>query len=262
MYMHLSGMNNILSPGYLTAYVLLGAVAVVITVIIGLRLAPGPRGPARSAISALLVAWFFAALGSTWLGFYQGALSRTPTIQYGLLIPILFGIALFRWWPGLKEAVESVPQQWIVGVQVYRVLGLIFLVLYAAGRMPGEFALPAGAGDVLVGLLAPIVASAYARKLRGSAGLLRAWNLLGMADLVLAITTGFLTSPSPLQVLALGRPNLLIAAFPVAMIPVFLVPLAVLLHLISLTKLRQASQTAVFSSKVNGGDARQSVAGL
>ena len=44
-----------------------------------------------------------------------------------------------------------------MSIQVYRALGLIFLVLYAEGRLPGAFALPAGCGDVLVGLLAPIV---------------------------------------------------------------------------------------------------------
>ena len=60
--MHLSGMNNILIPGYLTAYVLLGAVAVVGTVILGLRFAPGPRSRARWTVSALLVAWFFGGL--------------------------------------------------------------------------------------------------------------------------------------------------------------------------------------------------------
>jgi hypothetical protein len=52
-----------------------------------------------------------------------------------------------------------------------------------------------------------------------------------------AITTAFLTSPSPLQVLMFDRPSDLISAFPLVMIPVFLVPLAVLLHLASLTKL-------------------------
>jgi len=38
-----------------------------------------------------------------------------------------------------------------VGVQVYRALGLIFLVLYAGGYLPGLFAWPAGVGDILVG---------------------------------------------------------------------------------------------------------------
>jgi hypothetical protein len=67
----------------------------------------------------------------------------------------------------------------------------------------------------------------------------RAWNLLGIADLVVAMATGFLTSPSPVQLLALDRPNELISAFPLVMIPVFLVPLSLLLHLASLEKLGQ-----------------------
>jgi len=105
--------------------------------------------------------------------------------------------------------------------------------------LPGAFAWPAGVGDVIVGLLAPVVGIAYMGGVRGSTGLLRAWNLLGIADLVVAVTTGFLTSPSPLQLLALDRPNELISSFPLAMIPAFLVPLSLLLHLASLQKRRQ-----------------------
>ena len=53
----------------------------------------------------------------------------------------------------------------------------------------------------------------------------------------MAVTTGFLSSPSPIQLFAFDNPNTLITAFPLVMIPVFLVPLAVLLHLASLAKL-------------------------
>jgi small basic protein len=233
-------------PDYLTPYVLIGTVAIVAAALGGLRsalrLAKMPvrdRGHAFWSASALLAGWFLAALSLSWLGFYRGLPSRAPTIQYGVLIPIVAGVALFWRWSLLKRIVELIPQSWIVSVQVYRALGLIFLVLYAGGRMPGAFAWPAGAGDVMVGLLAPAVGIAYARGSRGSAGMVWAWNLLGITDLVVAIATGFLTSPSPLQMLAFDRPNELINAFPLVMIPVFLVPLSVLLHLASLQKLRR-----------------------
>ncbi|MDD5579017.1 MAG: hypothetical protein PHY16_07015 [Methylobacter sp.] len=49
-----------------------------------------------------------------------------------------------------------------MGIQVYRVVGGIFLILYATDRLPALFAWPAGFGDVLVGTLAPLVALAYA----------------------------------------------------------------------------------------------------
>ena len=64
-----------------------------------------------------------------------------------------------------------------------------------------------------------------------------AWNLLGIADLVMAVSLGFLSSPGILQILSLGEPNVMISAYPLVMIPVFAVPLSILLHVCSLTKL-------------------------
>lgn len=185
------------------------------------------------------MAWCVAALLLSWFEFFRGGPSRTPTIGYGILTPIVVGVVLYMRWGMLRRVVESVPQEWVVGVQLYRVLGLMFLVLYAAGRLPGAFAWPAGAGDILVGLLAPFVALAYSSKSSYAAGLVRAWNLFGLVDLIVAVTLGLLTSPSPLQMLSFEAPNELISAFPLVMIPVFLVPLSILLHLASLEKLRQ-----------------------
>jgi hypothetical protein len=229
---------NHLAPSYLLPEILTGTIAVVATALFGVYRALN-RSRAFWSISALLVTWFLAALVLSWSGFFQGTPSRIPTIPTGLLIPIAAGVVLFWRWPLLRRTVEAIPQSWIVSVQFYRVEGLIFLTLYAGGWLPGAFAWPAGIGDLIVGLLAPVAGIAYMRGARGSTGLLRAWNLLGIADLVVATTTGFLTSPSPLQLLALDRPNELISSFPVVMIPVFLVPLSVLLHLASLHKLRQ-----------------------
>jgi hypothetical protein len=232
--------------GFLSAAVLGGSVAMLIAVSIGLNRSLKSAGwqdrdrkRATTTIAALLIAWFVAALVTARLGFYQGTAAHAPTIQYGLLIPILVGIVLFRSWRLLRSVVDALPQKWIAGVQFFRVEGAIFLILLAAGRLPGVFAWPAGVGDILVGLLAPIVGAAYMRRPDDMAGRLRAWNLLGLLDLIVAVTTGFLSSPSPLQLFAFDRPNVLISAFPLVMIPVFLVPFAVLLHLASLAKLRQ-----------------------
>jgi hypothetical protein len=233
-------------PNYLLPYVLSGTSAIVITVLFGLhsalKLARWPARDRRQAVGSgtvLLVAWFGAALLLSRFGFYRGTPHRIPTIQYGVLIPIIVGVALFWQWRTLRRVIEAVPQEWIVSVQLYRALGLIFLVLYAGGRLPGVFAWPAGAGDVIVGLLAPVVGIAYGRGSRNAAGLVRAWNRFGIIDLIVAVATGLLTSPSPFQMFAFGAPNELISAFPLAMVPVFLVPLSVLLHLASLEKLRQ-----------------------
>jgi hypothetical protein len=228
---------------YLPAYILGGCVVTVAAVLIGVRLGlkgagwqDGDRKTAIRSIATLLVVWFFAELGPAWLGLYRGTESGIPTIQYGMLIPLVLAIILFWRWRLLRQVIEAVPQTWIAGVQFYRVMGVIFLVLYAAGKLPGVFAWPAGIGDVITGLLAPVVGIAYARRSQAMAGRLRAWNLFGIGDLIVAVTTGFLASPSRMQMFAFDKPNELIGAFPLVMIPVFLVPLAVMLHLASLKK--------------------------
>ncbi|MGA8029504.1 MAG: hypothetical protein WB992_20370 [Bryobacteraceae bacterium] len=237
---------NDLVPNYLFPYVLTGTLATVAAVMFGihkaLKLAGWPSRDRRQAVwklAVLLGTWFVAALVPSWLGLYRTASSGAPTVVYGLLIPIIVGVLLFRQWPTLRRVIEAVPQRWIVTVQLYRAEGLIFLVLYASGHLPGVFAWPAGVGDILLGLLAPVIGAAYAHESRNAAGWLRTWNLFGIADLIVAVATGFLSSPSPLQMFAFGAPNELISAFPLAMIPVFLVPLSVLLHLASLKKLQQ-----------------------
>lgn len=241
-------------PGYLLAYILSGTLTIAAAVLFGLHRAlkrarwpDWDRKHAVRSVTVLLVAWFWAALLLSWFEFYRGVSSRIPTIQYGLLIPIIVGVVLAWRWAMLRRIIEAVPQEWIVGVQLYRALGLMFLVLYAAGRLPGVFAWPAGVGDIIVGLLTPVVGVAYARNPHNAASLVRTWNLFGIADLIVAVATGLLTAPSPLQRLAFDAPNELISAFPLVMVPVFLVPLSVLLHLASLKKLRQTERERLFS---------------
>jgi len=232
-------------PGYLIPYILIGTVAIVTTVLFGLHRAlkraqwpDQDRRLAFRSIAALLVGWYLATLLLAWLEFYRGAATRIPTIQIGLLVPVIVGVLLIWRWELLRRVIDAVPQEWIVGVQFYRALGLMFLILYAVGRLPGAFALPAGIGDVFVGVVAPFVGLAYSRNPHNAVGLVRAWNWFGIIDLIVAVGTGFLTSPSPLQMLSFDAPNELISAFPLVMVPVFLVPFSILLHLASLKKLR------------------------
>ena len=139
-------MNHLLLD-YLPAYILVGSLATVASVLIGiqrgLKRAGWPDNDRRRAIgniAALLIVWFFAALGAAWLGLYRGKSSGIPTIQYGIVIPLLIAIPLFWRWRLLRGVVEAVPQQWIAGVQFFRAMGLIFVLLYAAGMLPGVFA--------------------------------------------------------------------------------------------------------------------------
>jgi hypothetical protein len=233
-------------PAYLPYYVLTGTIGMIAALLFGLRSALRNAGWTTydrtvtvGAAAITVIGWFLLAIALASADAYRGTADRIPTIQYGILVPILIGGLLIWRSPRVARIIDAVPQHWLVGVQLYRALGVIFLILYAAGKLPGLFAWPAGLGDVLVGVLSPVVAIAYWRGPRENADLVSAWNLFGLADLVVAVTTGFLTSPSAFQLFAFDLPNELISQFPLVLIPVFLVPLSVLLHLASLTKLRR-----------------------
>jgi hypothetical protein len=237
-------------PAYLTPFILTGMIVVIAALLLGLRRAlrrstwpERDQANAFWSVSSLLVGWFVVAVVTSIAGYYRPPSGRPPTLQYGLLVPIIVGVLLFRSWPLLRRAFAMVPSNWLVGVQLYRVLGVIFLVLYAGGHLPGLFALPAGLGDTLVGILAPLVAVSFARSPEHSARRVRLWNLLGITDLIVAVTMGFLTSPSPFQIAAFDRPSELIAMFPLSLIPIFAIPLSILLHIASLQKLRQDRRT-------------------
>ena len=107
--------------------------------------------------------------------------------------------------------------------------------------MPSEFAVPAGFGDTITGVLAIPVAAYYSSGLPARRIVAVIWNFFGIVDLVMAIAVSFLTSPSPFQLLALDHPNLLISQFPMVLIPVFAVPISILLHIASLKRLAARS---------------------
>ncbi len=235
------------APNYVTYFTLLSSIGIIAAALAGLRVAVGradwkqsERVATLRTASLLLPLWFAAAVAVSYAGVFRGTPSSPPTIEFGIFTPIILGLVWLWRSATAKRLLDAVPQSWLVGLQFYRVLGAIFLVMYAQDRMPAAFAVPAGAGDVAIGLLAPIIAIAYARGVAGRELLVVGWNLLGLLDLANAIATGFLTSPSPLQVLSLDAPNQLITEYPLVLVPLFGVPLAVILHVASLIKLSRS----------------------
>jgi hypothetical protein len=120
-----------------------------------------------------------------------------------------------------------------------RVVGVTFLLVMAQGHLPAVFALPAGLGDIAAGLAAPSVAIRLAQ-----GGRIRAvwFNLFGILDLVVALTIGFLAGLGPWRPLEVTPSTEPLSLLPLALVPTVAVPLAIALHLVSLSRLRAAAQ--------------------
>jgi hypothetical protein len=135
--------------------------------------------------------------------------------------------------PTFRQIVRAIPETWLVGIHAVRVLGVLFLALLDMKLLPAEFALPAGYGDITVGLLSLVAIYALVTRKPYARGLGIGWNLLGLLDFVGALTTGIaFIGPHAAQVGAAGISPLYLNY--VFLIPSFGVPVFALLHFYSI----------------------------
>ena len=177
----------------------------------------------------LALVWWLAVAGA-----FRPA-PGLPALPIAIFLPVLMAVPVLLSSKVIGALLDATPAAWLIGLQVYRIFGGIFLVSWARGGIAGIFALPAGIGDVLVGVLALPVAYLVGTGAPGARQRAMAWNWLGLFDFAVAI--GIVTAPGPLQLIVPDRPNAALGTFPMVMIPAFAVPSSILLHALSLRQL-------------------------
>jgi hypothetical protein len=160
-------------------------------------------------------------------------------ILAGVLAPILVFLIAFWTVSPFRDLVMSIDLPVMAGIQAWRFAGLGFIALYAYGVLPPLFALPAGLGDMAIGVTAPLVILALRRHpaFAGSR-LFWIWNLFGMLDLVVAVSLGALSAVLGIGI-SVGITTFPMGRMPLVLIPTFLVPVFVMLHLASLLQARR-----------------------
>jgi hypothetical protein len=172
-----------------------------------------------------------------------------PVTLGAIVTPAVAGVALVARSPTWRRVLGAVPQVWLVGGQFYRVIGVVFLAGWGAGALPAYFALPAGVGDIVTGVAAVGVAWLLVRE-RVAARAVLAWNAFGLLDLVVAVGAGSGLLAAPLvAVFGDGGVNTsVVVSFPLGLVPFFLVPVSVLLHVLSVATLVDRDGTAAGES--------------
>jgi hypothetical protein len=186
----------------------------------------------RLRLAGAALTWFALIGALAALGLF--GLERIGTIAVGVavLAPVVFGGVVVARSAVLREAVLTLPLPLLIGVHGGRLLGIFFVLLYSAGRLPPTFALSAGWGDIAVGALAPVVAWAVYQRVGGWRGLVLIWNAVGLVDLVTAVTLGVGSAPNSPARFIFETPNSgTIASLPWVLIPGLLVPLYLLTHI-------------------------------
>lgn len=188
--------------------------------------------PSRSRLFPLIgVVWFVVALGvgaSGWL--LDLAPPRPQLLLVGLTIALVvagFIVPSFRAW------LAVVDLRAVIAMHLTRFVGVYFLVLYARGLLPFQFAVVGGWGDIAIAATA-LAWLVLAREPTDHRGLLGLWNLCGLVDILFVVATA--------ARMAMAGPASMgpLRTLPLSLLPTFLVPLIIASHVLIVWRLYHA----------------------
>jgi len=201
-------------------------------VIAALSIGFGSSATTRLRAAVALSAWFalVVILAATRALYYERGLGA-PGLGIAVALPIAVLCFVVARVKSLREGFRRVPLWLLVGVHTVRVLGISFIILYAAGRLPAPFAPVAGWGDIFVGATALPAAWLAYRRPAMARPTLWIWNVIGLADLIAAIGLGVISSPGPQRLIFAEPSSAIMTTLPWLLIPGFLVPLLFAVHI-------------------------------
>jgi len=186
----------------------------------------------------------FAVSVSAWLvvvgilslrGVFADFSSFPPKLTVVLVVPLLVTV-FFSFQRRLTQFLTYAPLTWAVVIQSFRVAVEIFLwMLYDDGRLPVQMTFEGRNWDILAGITA-IPAAWFLARRSFTTGLL-IWNFLCLGLLANIVITAILSLPTPFRVFMNEPANTVVATFPIIWLPAFLVPLAYIMHIISIKQI-------------------------
>ncbi len=201
------------------------------------QVAPGVQRAWRWGVAILLTIWLVARL----------ALAVNPPNVAALILNLItalfftFGVTAgtlpLILSPVFRQIIHAIPETWLIGLHAIRAVdGILFLALLDMKLLPPQFALPAGYGDILVGLLAMGIVYILLQKKPYGRALAIGWNVLGLLDFVTAMVTGLIFITQFSAQLATSGASVSYLNY-VLIVPAFEVPLFTALHIYSLSQM-------------------------
>ena len=212
---------------------IVGMMAIGINLVALTSVLPGPLAH-RLSLAAIAGAWVGLATG-------LGAAGRlvfspdhpVPLVGVLFAVPLLTVGALALKYPRMRSTLMAIPMPLLIGINALRVLGVLFLLLAATGRLSGPFPFSAGLGDIITGAFAIPLALSVARSQKAPVGAIMLWNIFGTLDLFAAVGLGITSAAgSPLQLIHAGVGSEAMQYLPFCLVPTVLVPFYLITHAI------------------------------
>jgi hypothetical protein len=193
---------------------------------------PLPRGPLVA-----LTLWGLAALALS----FSGLVSTEHPARVPLSILGCTAAVLLAWWrlPTVRAFFAGLGPRGYLAPHVLRaIVGAGFLVEHSRGMLPAEFAVRAGVGDIIAGVLA-LLALFIPDRAPWRRKALWLVNAVGLVDILIVLVTAQ-------RILFFGDPASMktFNHAPWPMIPFFLVPLIISTHILLFWRLSRLSPRA------------------
>jgi hypothetical protein len=216
------------------------------------------RPNVRAGVFVALAAWFGLVFVLASQGAFVAGVGSPPLpIFFGVAIPLALFLAAYFGLKSFRDFILGADLRFVAAIEAWRWAGLGFLSLYANGILPGLFALPAGLGDMAIGFSAPwIVLSLVRDPLFAASRRFVIWNILGIIDFVIAMSTATMSSGAFPGISALiGSVTVNpMTGLPLVLIPAFMVPFFTMLHLTALFQARQLARAHLGSVRSDRKD--------
>lgn len=188
-------------------------------------------------VVAMMVGWSALTSMLAISGSLAGFESGQPRIPILVLTQLVFVVWL-AWFSGWSGSLAQISQTSLIGLQCFRI-PVEFLLAELADRklLAIEMTFRGGNFDILVGATAVMLAIWLQRDGEDSLRpVVLGWNLMGLCLLTTVLVQGILSVPYPFQLLYLSVPTFIVASFPVVWFLTVLVPIAYLLHVVSIRR--------------------------
>jgi len=156
-----------------------------------------------------------------------------------IIIPLIT-ILIFTLSKTVKEILLYIPQEKIIWMQSFRFYVEVLLwALYASALLPVQMTFEGRNFDIITGVTAVLLTTRLSSfmlldKLPKVAIII--WNMIGLALLLNIVAIALLSMPTPFRYFMNEPANTIVTQFPISLLPAFLVPLAYMLHIMSLRK--------------------------
>lgn len=173
--------------------------------------------------------WFILAVIAGVSGLTQNMVPPLPQV---VLIGLVFLLLLFFWvLQSFRSWILTVDIRFLVGVHLTRFVGFYFLYLYSVKRLPYDFAVLGGWGDIIVAALALLLILLAPISTKKGAFAYIIWNIIGLLDILFVVATA--------TRLAIRDPQSMgeLLKLPLSLLPTFLVPIIIFTHIIIFVRL-------------------------